>query len=79
MGVKSTGGLDDYLKGKRCVFKLDLKAESDGAWRTDGGRLFQDEGPATENARESIDFRRRGRGIVRVEVSEEERSGRDGI
>ena len=68
-----------YLKGKRWVFNFDLKEARDGAWRIEGGILFQDKGPATEKRRDSIVFRRRGRGIVREEGSEEERSERNGM
>ena len=68
------GRLDDYLYGKRYVLRLDLKDESDLAWRREGGRSFQDEGPATENARDSMDFRRSGRGTVRREGSNSWRS-----
>ena len=55
---------------------LDLNEESDWAWRREDGRSFQDEGPATENARDSIVFRRSGRGIIRGEGSEQERGAR---
>ena len=58
---------------------LDLNEESDWAWRRESGRSFQAEGPATENARDSIDFRRSGPGIERSQGSELERSERDGI
>ena len=73
------GGRLTLVKGKRWVFNFDLKEERDGAWRIEGGNSFQDEGPATEKARDSIVFRRSGRGIVREEGSVEERSERDGM
>ena len=76
---KCTGWPDYYLKGKRWVFNFDLKEERDGAWRIEGGISFHDEGPATEKVRDSIVFKRSGRGIVREEGSEEERSERDGM
>ena len=53
-----------YL-GKRWVFRLDLNAEREGAERIEEGSLFQNEGPATEKERDSMEDKRSLGGIVR--------------
>ena len=58
---------------------MDLKAGREGAERIEEGSLFQNEGPATEKARDSIEDRRSLGGIVRREGSELERRERDGV
>ena len=58
---------------------MDLKAGREGAERIEEGSLFQNEGPATEKARDSMEDRRSLVGIVRRDRSELERRERDGI
>lgn len=62
---------------KRWVFNWDLNAVIVGVCRRERGSLFHDEGPAAEKDREpTVD--RFVRGIRRRQVSEVERSVRDG-
>ena len=52
---------------------MDLKAEREGAERIGEGSLFQNEGPATEKERDSMEDKRSLGGIVRSDGSELER------
>ena len=58
---------------------MDLKAERVGAERIEEGSLFQDEGPATEKERDSMEDKRSLGGIVRSDGSELERRERGGV
>ena len=58
---------------------MDLKAEREGAERIEEGSLFQNEGPATEKERDSMEDKRSLGGIVRSDGSELERRERGGV
>ena len=58
---------------------MDLKAEREGAERIEEGSLFQNEGPATEKERDSMEDKRSLGGIVRRDGSELERRERGGV
>ena len=58
---------------------MDLNAEREGAERIEEGSLFQNEGPATEKERDSMEDKRSLGGIVRSDGSELERRERGGL
>ena len=58
---------------------MDLNAEREGAERIEEGSLFQNEGPATEKERDSMEDKRSLGGIVRSDGSELERRERGGV